>query len=84
VNDHTGPETVLTFSVRDWQSQAACRGRDPRWWFVAPGTDPIAAGVAARICAGCPVQSQCGAEAERLHRDGEPLYGTWAGVWFSQ
>jgi hypothetical protein len=82
VNDRTGPES-LSLCERDWQSQAACRGRDPRLWFVAPGTDPIAAGVAARICASCPVQHECAAEAERLLRDGWALHGTWGGRWYS-
>ena len=70
--------------MNDWRSQAACAGRDPRRWFAGPGVDPIGAGVAARICATCPVRVECATEAVRLvHDGGGELYGTWAGVWLS-
>jgi hypothetical protein len=77
------PESVTLF-VTDWQLRAACHGRDPRLWFTAPAVDPVAAAVAARICAGCPVSRSCAAEAERLRRAGECVFGMWAGHWYSQ
>jgi hypothetical protein len=78
-----GPEPVLPVGNNrlDWRAAAACHGKDRRLWFTAPTVDPIAAGVARRICQGCPVQTSCAAEAEHLRAEG-PLHGTWAGRWF--
>jgi hypothetical protein len=68
--------------VTDWRASAAGAGRDPRWWFTSPAVDPVAAGVARRLCASCPVLQECAREAGRLVADGQPLYGTWAGLTF--
>jgi WhiB family redox-sensing transcriptional regulator len=66
--------------MSDWRASAACAGRDPRLWFATPSLDPVAAGVAARICRCCPVRADCAGEALRLLRRDGALYGTWAGV----
>jgi hypothetical protein len=66
--------------MTDWRTSAACRGRDPRLWFAVPAVDPVAAGVAARICQSCPVRVDCAGEAVRLAHEDPPLFGTWAGV----
>jgi hypothetical protein len=81
---HTIPSSPPSLPVGnrlDWRALAACAGRDGRLWFSSPTVDPVAAGVARRICASCPVQTSCAAEAQHLHEEG-PLYGTWAGRWF--
>jgi hypothetical protein len=67
--------------VSDWRASAACAGRDVRWWFTSPQVDPVAAGLAARLCAGCTVQGQCAREALRLLDNGQQLEGRWGGVW---
>jgi hypothetical protein len=72
------------YSPAGWRLSAACAGKDYRLWFAAPNIDPLAAAVAARVCASCPVQRDCAAEADRLRCAGEPLYGTWAGHFYSQ
>jgi hypothetical protein len=68
---------------RDWRASAACAGRDSRWWFTSAHVDPVAAHLAARICATCPVQVECATEAVALLHTGWTLTGTWAGVWLA-
>jgi Transcription factor WhiB len=41
--------------VSDWRERAACRGRDPTWWFGSP----FEQAVALRVCASCPVRIEC-------------------------
>jgi hypothetical protein len=83
MSERESASDYVDLAAADWRLSAACAGRDQRLWFTAPVADPVAAGVACRVCASCPVQVQCAAEAERLRRTGEPLYGTWAGHWYS-
>jgi hypothetical protein len=64
-----------------WRDRAACAGRTSRWWFASPKTDPMAAGLARQICAGCPVRGPCAADALAYLERGGELSGTWAGVY---
>jgi hypothetical protein len=66
-----------------WRASAACAGRETRWWFTPAEDDWFAAGLAARICQGCPVQRDCAGEAVRLVAAGQAVYGLWAGVWMT-
>ena len=65
---------------QSWRNEAACRGCDPDWWFPMSAQSgrqrKHTPGRAERICADCPVQAECLAEARRSHsRD-----GIWGGV----
>jgi hypothetical protein len=42
--------------MSDWRERAACRGRDPAWWFSG---SPFEQAVALRVCASCPVRTEC-------------------------
>jgi hypothetical protein len=50
-----------------WLERAACRGRDPRWWF---STDRLDQAVAVAVRQRCPVRVQCLDEAVELEADG--------------
>jgi hypothetical protein len=41
--------------VSDWQERAACRGRDPTWWFGSP----FEQSVAISVCRSCAVRAEC-------------------------
>lgn len=58
--------------VQDWAMQATCRGLDPDALFVKGA----AQNDAKKICADCPVRSECLAEA----LDGEIEWGVWGGL----
>lgn len=46
--------------VPDWHALAACRGMDESVFFCPPGRDPVPhVRRAKRVCAGCPVRSEC-------------------------
>jgi len=56
-----------------WKAQAACRGKDPALWF--PDQHDHAT-EAKRICAGCPVQTECLGYALVAAED----FGIWGGL----
>jgi protein-arginine kinase activator protein McsA len=51
----------------DWRAKAACRGADTNVWFPEQGHSD---GTAQRICAGCPVRTECLDDALRFPSDG--------------
>lgn len=56
-----------------WMLQAACRDRDPSFFFPSDG---VGVDVARRVCAECPVRAEC-LEYALLHRID---YGVWGGA----
>lgn len=58
--------------MADWAAQARCRGTDPEALFV----QGAAQHQAKKICAGCPVRSQCLADA----LDNRTEFGVWGGL----
>jgi WhiB family redox-sensing transcriptional regulator len=58
--------------VDDWPSQAACRGAEPDELFV-PGA---AQNRAKAVCMGCPVRTECLADA----LDNRTEFGIWGGM----
>ena len=56
----------------DWASQAQCRGSQPDELFVRGA----AQNKAKQLCAGCPVRTECLAEA----LDNEIEWGVWGGL----
>jgi Transcription factor WhiB len=51
---------------RGWRARAACRGVDPELFFPAAERGPVRAvqvAAAKAVCAGCPVRTECLAEA---------------------
>ena len=58
----------------DWIEVAACLGAGPDPWF--PGKGAQADRKAKRICAGCPVRSDC-LEYALTHHE---RYGVWGGL----
>jgi len=60
-----------------WQDDAACRGMPTDWWYTE-GRITTEATInikrAKRICAGCPVQSQC------LDAGMSEEWGIWGGL----
>ena len=56
----------------DWTSQAACRGTDPDSLFV----QGAAQNRAKAICMGCPVRTECLADA----LDNRVEFGVWGGM----
>jgi WhiB family redox-sensing transcriptional regulator len=57
-----------------WAARASCRGQGADKWWPARGVDvrPLRA-----VCAGCPVQAECRAEAlaRPSHTDGGGIWG---------
>lgn len=41
-----------------WRAEGACRGKNPQWWYPSQGGATHAA-KALRICATCPVKTEC-------------------------
>lgn len=63
----------------DWMADARCAQTDPDLWHADNGVNYASA---ERICAGCPVRSQCEAHTDRLDSDtdgGYGRHGMWAG-----
>jgi WhiB family redox-sensing transcriptional regulator len=58
--------------VKDWMSEAACRGTEPDELFV-PGA---AQNRAKAVCFGCPVRTECLADA----LDNRTEFGIWGGM----
>ncbi|MFJ9317807.1 WhiB family transcriptional regulator [Pimelobacter simplex] len=58
--------------VEDWAPRAACRGAEPEQMFVRG----VAQNKAKEICAGCPVRTECLAEA----LDNRIEWGVWGGM----
>ena len=72
---HTTPETATVSAVRrDWRSDAACLGiADPDLFFPTAETGPLhdaQVAAAKAVCAGCPVVTECLAEALARIPDG--------------
>lgn len=64
---------TIPWQGREWCERAACRGHPrPDWWFPVDA-HPRVIELALRICAGCPVRSDC-AEAATSEK-----HGIWAG-----
>lgn len=58
--------------VQDWATQAACRAQKPDDLFVRGAEQ----NQAKRVCAGCPVRTECLIEA----LDNEIEWGVWGGM----
>lgn len=67
----TGVIVVMTW-INDWPSMAACRGSEPDELFV-PGA---AQNRAKAVCLGCPVRTECLADA----LDNRTEFGIWGGM----
>ena len=61
----------MTFK-RDWAAEAACRGTDPDTLFVQGAAQKRAK----NICLGCPVRTECLADA----LDNGVEFGVWGGM----
>lgn len=59
--------------MADWRTEAACIGVEPETFFPPPNSH---ANAAKRVCAGCPVQAECLAEAIRS----DARHGVWGGL----
>lgn len=59
-------------SIDDWTTSAACRGMDPDELFV----QGAAQNRAKTVCAGCPVRTECLADA----LDNRVEFGVWGGM----
>src|SRR6187551_3402413 len=57
---------------QDWAAQAACRGQQPDQLFVRGAEQ----NKAKQVCAGCPVRTECLAEA----LDNQIEWGVWGGM----
>ena len=65
--------TALPLGVQqDWTAQAACRGSDPDELFVTGA----AQNRAKAVCLGCPVRTECLADA----LDNRVEFGVWGGM----
>ena len=58
-----------------WRERAACRGKDPSLFVPSSFNRRQDLSKAARICAGCPVQTECRSYAER----NPDIVGLWGG-----
>ena len=58
--------------IEDWSAQAACRATDPDALFV----QGAAQNRAKMVCAGCPVRTECLADA----LDNQIEFGVWGGM----
>ena len=47
------------FEQEPWRADAACVGYPTSWWYPERGHSADTARKARRICARCPVQSEC-------------------------
>ena len=56
-----------------WHAQAACAGRDSRFWFPENG---LRADTAKAICSGCPVRTVCADWAIT----NQIAFGIWGGT----
>lgn len=72
VNVMTAAATAVRNWVEDWTIAAACRGMDPDELFV----QGAAQNRAKLVCGGCPVRTQCLAEA----LDNRTEFGVWGGM----
>jgi WhiB family redox-sensing transcriptional regulator len=64
---------LLVYDDRPWAAFGSCRRADPDLFF--PGSEEDAA-EALRICAGCPVRSQC----REWALETRVRYGIWGGL----
>lgn len=63
-----------------WRDLAACRDLDPDIFFPPKGAGPHVASTARRICASCPVSTQC----LDFAIDNDVRCGIWAGMNYHQ
>lgn len=56
-----GPWRALRPPAEEWRERAACRGKPVDWWVPSHGPVGITLYTpdAARICAACPVRTEC-------------------------
>jgi WhiB family redox-sensing transcriptional regulator len=66
------PPSVAELRPADWTTRAACRGTDPDALFV----QGAAQNRAKAICVGCPVRTECLADA----LDNRIEFGVWGGM----
>jgi WhiB family transcriptional regulator, redox-sensing transcriptional regulator len=73
----TAEDNVIRAAER-WRVLAACRTAEPELFFPisAQGPSVTDAARAKRICASCPVRSQCLDYARATHQ----TYGIWGGL----
>lgn len=67
------------FRLEEWREDAACRGKDvdQRWWFPEGyGRDQRSSARALRVCATCPVRTECLEYALALPEK----HGVWGGM----
>lgn len=65
--------STTTVRTREWRSRAACLGTDPELFFPVAETGPVhdvQVAEAKAVCAGCPVATECLAEALERIPDG--------------
>lgn len=70
--------SAATLKATEWQTRAACIGRDPR---LFDGPDP--SGAARAICETCPVIAECRGLADQLAEEyagAAHVHGTWGGT----
>lgn len=74
------PAVKPLMSLWEWQTDAACRGKDDADFFSPTGENDAARIVrearARKICDSCPVRVQCGAFALTTRQP----YGIWGGI----
>lgn len=58
-----------------WTDLAACRGKNPAWWYPAPGRG-VSYQAARPICAACPVRPDC----LQYALDAGEEHGLWGGL----
>ena len=66
-------DLLLLTEERPWLAFAACRGEDPAIFFEGQDGSPSEA---MKICAGCPVQTEC-LDYSLMARE---RYGVWGGA----
>lgn len=69
-HEYPRPDTTV-----HWQTEAACKTRRDLDWFPARGVNITPH---REVCAGCPVNAQCLAEA--LSRGSHEDFGVWGGT----
>ncbi len=56
----------------DWRQFAACGPKNAEWFFVVGGKLSALNRLALELCAGCPVTSECLADARSFRVDASP------------
>lgn len=73
------PPSSVPIIAQEWRTRGACRGRDVAQFFSAEGEHKLAAqrrvARAKSVCVGCPVRSECAAQALAAREE----HGVWGG-----